>query len=263
MRLFLILLLLTVLPGTAAAHAWLKLRIATTEYAPYTSTDMEYNGYINHIIAKAFLETGVIVEFTSLPWDEALNATLEGKYDALSYGNYVRSREKEFWHSEPISAENLVLYVSKKTGMTEWRELSDLDNLQMGITKGYLFTDELAAYIENHDVKTYKDDKAAFEALFAGEINVLPIEELTGWYILNRQFSEAERREVTMLTPILSTVTTHLLIPKGRGDDRLVLSLFNKGLEQLQLEGEMKRFKRLLREGFYQHPGEQIQYDRR
>ncbi|MEC9062700.1 MAG: transporter substrate-binding domain-containing protein, partial [Pseudomonadota bacterium] len=112
MRLLLIAtFILALIPMQSFAHAWMKLRIATTEYAPYTSTDMQHDGYINHIIADAFLETGVIVEFVSLPWEEALEATLKGEYDAISYGNFVRARESEFFHSNPISAESLVFYV--------------------------------------------------------------------------------------------------------------------------------------------------------
>ena len=103
------------------AHAWMKLRIATTEYAPYTSTDMQHDGYINHIIADAFLETGVVVEFVSLPWEEALEATLNGEYDAISYGNFVRAREAEFYHSNPITAESLVFYVNAEKAQRRGR----------------------------------------------------------------------------------------------------------------------------------------------
>ena len=259
-----ILFFVLLLPGQALAHAWLKLNIATTEYAPYTSTDMEHNGYINHIISRAFLETGVIVEFTSMSWEDALKAAKSGEYDAVSYGNFVRSREDDFWHSDPITAENLVFYVNNDSGPKQWSSLEDLTDYKMGMTQEYLYSDELASYIkENDNVKTYKTDKDSLQALIDGDIDIFPIDELTGWYLLQQEFSSGERAEVSLLEPRISTVTTHLLVPKGKGDDRLVLALFNKGLEQLALQGEMKRFKQLLREGFYQHPGEQIDYDRR
>ena len=252
------------LPNQSFAHAWLKLKIATTEYAPYTSTDMEHDGYMNHIISQAFLETGVIVEFTSLPWEEALAATLRGEYHAVSYGNFIRSRESQFWHSDPISVENLVFYVNRTFDRQKWSSLQDLDELKLGTTKGYLYTDELAGYIKGHGKLTeFDSDKAAFDALIDGKIDVFPIDELTGWYLLQRDFSGAEREEVKVLSPYISTVTTHLLIPKGAKDDQLILSLFNKGLEQLVLQGQMKRYKNLLKEGFYQHPDKTVEFDRR
>ena len=55
MRLLLIAtFILALVPMQSFAHAWMKLRIATTEYAPYTSTDMQHDGYINHITVKGF-----------------------------------------------------------------------------------------------------------------------------------------------------------------------------------------------------------------
>lgn len=265
MRLLLIAtLILALIPMQSFAHSWMKLRIATTEYAPYTSTDMQHEGYINHIIADAFKETGVVVEFVSLPWEEALEATLKGEYDAVSYGNFVRSRESEFFHSNPISAESLVFYVNAEKGPDSWSDLSDMQGLKMGITEGYLYNDELAAYIKgNETVVERKTDKANLEALINGDIDVFPIDELTGWYLLQRDFNSGDRRDVMPIKPFISTVTTHLLVPKGQGDSQLILSLFNKGLEELTLEGKLTRFKRLLKEGYYQHPQKKVNFDRR
>ena len=65
------------------------------------------------------------------------------------------------------------------------------------------------------------------------------------------------------IKPFISTVTTHLLIPKGQSDSQLILALFNKGLESLTLEGKLTRFKRLLKEGYYQHPQKKVNFDRR
>ena len=263
MRLLLIAtFILALTPMQSFAHAWMKLR--TTEYAPYTSTDMQHDGYINHIIAAAFLETGVVVEFVSLPWEEALEATLNGEYDAISYGNFVRAREAEFYHSNPITAESLVFYVNAEKGPETWSELGDLKDLKMGVTEGYLYNDELAAYIQdNKNVVEAPTDKSNLEALIEGSIDVFPIDELTGWYLLQRDFNTGDRRDVMSIKPFISTVTTHLLVPKGEGDSQLILSLFNKGLEELTLDGKLTRFKRLLKEGYYQHPQKKVNYDRR
>lgn len=256
--------ILALIPMQSFAHAWMKLRIATTEYAPYTSTDMQHDGYINHIIADAFRETGVTVEFVSLPWEEALDATLRGEYDALSYGNFVRARESEFFHSAPISAENLVFYVNSEKGPDTWSDLTDFKDVKMGITEGYLYNDELAAHIKaNNNVVENATDKDNLQALINGNIDVFPIDELTGWYLLQRDFTRAERNDVMPITPFISTVTTHLLVPKGQSDSQLILSLFNKGLEELTLDGKLTRFKRLLKEGYYQHPKKKVNFDRR
>ena len=130
--------------------------------------------------------------------------------------------------------------------------------------KFYLYNDELAAYIQdNKNVVEAPTDKSNLEALIEGSIDVFPIDELTGWYLLQRDFNTGDRRDVMSIKPFISTVTTHLLVPKGEGDSQLILSLFNKGLEELTLDGKLTRFKRLLKEGYYQHPQKKVNYDRR
>jgi polar amino acid transport system substrate-binding protein len=52
-------------------------------------------------------------------------------------------------------------------------------------------------------------------------------------------------------------------VPKGKQNSQLVLSLFNRGIDELTLEGKLTRFKRLLKEGYYQHPQKKVHYDRR
>ncbi|RDV24557.1 ABC transporter substrate-binding protein [Alteromonas aestuariivivens] len=260
----LLLLIVLLIPGAIQAHAWLTLKIATTEYPPYASADMQHNGYINHIIAQALLETGVEVEFVVLPWEQAVAETLAGKYDALSYGYYVRAREDAFWHSDPVTTENLVFYASAQTGLRKWGQFDDLERYRMGVTGGYLYTDELADYIAiGQKVISAKSDLKNLQALVAGSIDVFPVDELTGWYLLQRDFTDSEREQIVLLAPIISTVTTHLLVPKGSRQSQLTLSLFNHGLRELTLQGKMSRFKRLLKEGFYQHPQKPVNYDRR
>lgn len=258
-----ILLSMALIPGFSQAHTWKTIRIATTEYAPYTSAEMEHEGYMNHIIEEAFLETGVSVEFISMSWEDALEGALEGEYDAVSYGNYVRERENEFWHSAPITSENLVFYANVESGPRMWSTLADMKKYKMGVTEKYLYNNELAAYIkEGNNIVEAETDLDNFNALIDGDLDVFPIDELTGWYLLQRDFNEAERDAITAIEPLLSTVTTHLLVPKDR-DNRLVLELFNEGLQRVKANGTMDKFKRLLREGYYQYPEKPVNFDRR
>ena len=46
-------------------------------------------------------------------------------------------------------------------------------------------------------------------------------------------------------------------------DAQLLMALFNKGLEELAMEGKLDRYKTLLREGYYQNPEKPVNFDRR
>ncbi|GGF73238.1 substrate-binding periplasmic protein [Alteromonas lipolytica] len=263
-KLILIISLFCSVVSNALAHSWRTLTIATTEYPPYTSTDMEHNGYINHIISEAFLRVGIEVEYQTTEWSDALAAAQSGEFDAVSYGNFTRVLSQDFWLSEPISTENLVFMANQTLPLGDWESLSQLASYKMGVVKGYTYSDELFAFInQSTATTTFKSDKAGLNALIDNTIQLFPIDQLTAWYLLQRDFTAFDRDEVKMLTPFISTVTTHLLIPRQNSDAELLLALFNKGLHTLAMEGKLDRFKTLLREGYYQHPEKPVDYDRR
>lgn len=263
-KLLLITTLMIVLTNNAAAHTWRTLNIATTEYPPYTSTEMEHNGYINHIISEAFLKVGVDVDFQTLSWEDAVTQAKNGHYDAVSYANFTRVYSIDFWLSEPVTSESLVFMANEELSFNRWDSLQQLQQYKIGVTKGYAYTDELFAFFKQApNTVTIDTDKANLEALIDGDISLFPIDELTAWYMLQRDFTEFDRGEIKMLRPYISTVTTHLLIPRQHEDAELLLALFNKGLRMLAMEGKLDRYKTLLREGFYQHPDKPVDFDRR
>ena len=263
-NLILMLSLLVAVVNNASAHAWRTLTIATTEYPPYTSTEMEHNGYINHIISEAFLKVGVDVDFETMSWEDAVANAKTGQYDAVSYANFTRVYSVDFWLSEPITSESLVFVANKAIPIDRWDNLEQLEQYKIGVTKGYAYNDELFAFFKQApNTVTFETDKANLEALIDGDIKLFPIDELTAWYMLQRDFTAFDRDEIKMLKPFISTVTTHLLIPRENDDAQLLMALFNKGLEELAMEGKLDRFKTLLREGYYQHPEKPVNFDRR
>ncbi|WP_296044639.1 ABC transporter substrate-binding protein [uncultured Alteromonas sp.] len=263
-NLLLMLSLLFAVVNNASAHAWRTLTIATTEYPPYTSTDMEHNGYINHIISEAFLRVGVDVVYETMSWEDAIASAKDGRYDAVSYANFTRVYSVDFWQSEPITSESLVFTANEELPLDKWENLQQLEQYKIGVTKGYAYTDELFAFFkQSPNTVTVNTDKDGLNAVIANDIQLFPIDELTAWYLLERDFTTFDRDEIKMLKPFISTVTTHLLIPRKSQDGELILALFNKGLRELAMEGKLDRYKTLLREGYYQHPDKPVNFDRR
>lgn len=263
-KFILVLSLLFAVVNNAAAHAWRTLTIATTEYPPYTSTDMEHSGYINHIISAAFQRVGVDVVYQTIPWEEALAAAKAGQFDAVSYGNFTRVYNENFRLSDPISSENLVFMANQALPLSQWGQLDQLEQYKIGATKGYAYNDELYAFLnQTPNTVTFDTDIDGLNALIANDIQLFPIDELTAWYLLQREFTAFDRDEIKKLKPFISTYTTHLLIPRANQDSQLILALFNKGLYELAMEGKLDRYKTLLREGYYQHPDKPVNFDRR
>ena len=87
---------------------------------------MKHDGFINHIITEAFQEAGVTVEYISLPWQEIISPEGAAKYDAISYANFNRERTQFFYHSDPISTQNLVFFARKALNFSEWQTFDEL-----------------------------------------------------------------------------------------------------------------------------------------
>lgn len=265
MRCILLLVISLFFSFPASAHSWLKITIATSEYPPYTSTEMKHDGFINHIVTEAFQKVGVTVEYVSLPWSDIISPQAATKYDAISYAYFNRERTQHFYHSDPVSTQNLVFFARKALGINHWQSFTDLDEYRVARTESYTYTGEVLSFIQQLENRssTEETDLKNLEKLISNDVDIFPIDELTGWYLLNRYFSDVEREQITMLTPYISTNTAHLLFPKSNNNSQMLLHLFNYGLAKLAMDGKMEHFKTLLRDGFYQHPEPPTFPDRR
>ena len=62
------------------------VRIASGEYAPWTSKNIKGAGFTNHVISEAFARVGYRVEFEYYPWKRAFKSAKTGeKFHATSY----------------------------------------------------------------------------------------------------------------------------------------------------------------------------------
>ena len=118
------------------------ITIATLEYHPWTGKNLKFNGFVNHVITEAFRRGGYTVKYAYLPWKRAVGETKRGDYAALSYTYFSKDREKEFYLSDPISAEKIVLFHLKTNPIKDWKNLDDLKIYKIGATRGYTYTKE-------------------------------------------------------------------------------------------------------------------------
>jgi ABC-type tungstate transport system permease subunit len=70
--------------------------IATTEFPPITSMELENYGYLTDIVIQAFEEVGYKVKIELYPWARALKIAKEGKVDA-AVGWHTKQREQWFY----------------------------------------------------------------------------------------------------------------------------------------------------------------------
>ena len=220
------------------------ITIATLEYSPWTGKNLKYNGFVNHVIIEAFQRKGYTVKYTYLPWQRAVKETKDGNYMALSYVYWSKDREKEFYLSDPINEEKLVLFHLKSNPIKNWKTLEDLKNYKFGATRGYTYTKEFwkAAESKQLQVEVADSDKQNFKKLLIGRIDIFPSGLVNGYSILRKEFDASESDLISFDPKPLSKTTGHLAFSRSRKNSETLLGIFNQGLAELKKEGLYKKF---------------------
>ena len=227
--------------------------IATLEYHPWTGKRLKFDGFVNHVVAEAFQRAGYAVRYTYLPWKRALGETRKGKYSALSYVYYSKDRDKEFYLSDPISSEKIVLFHLKSRPISDWKTLDDLKEYKIGATRGYTYSREFwqAAESRRLNVDVTDNDIQNFKKLFAGRIDIFPSGLVNGYRILQKEFEPGKSDLLTYHLKPLSNTTGRLAFTKSRDGSETLLQAFNNGLAKLKKEGLYDQYRDDLLEGKY------------
>ena len=220
------------------------IAISTLEYPPWTGKNLKCNGFVNHVITEAFQRKGYRVEYTYLPWKRALEETKNGKYLALSYVYLSKDRENDYYLSDPISLEKIVLFHLKTNPIKDWNTLDDLRDYTFGATRGYTYTSEFwkAAESKRLQVDVTNTDKQNFKKLLAKRIDIFPSGLVNGYSILQKEFDGSKSNLLSIHSKPLSKTTGHLAFSKRRKISEKLLRTFNQGLAELKEEGWYDRY---------------------
>lgn len=220
------------------------ITIATLEYAPWTGKNLKSNGFVNHVITEAFQRKGYTVKFTYLPWKRAVTEAKRGKYSALSYYYWSKDREKDFYLSEPISVEKIVLFHLKSKPIKDWKTLDDLKNYKFGATREYTYTKEFwdAANTKRLMVDVTNSDLQNFKKLLVGRIDIFPSGLVNGNSLLQKEFNPGIPSLISFHPKPLSKTTGHLAFTRSRKNSENLVRIFNQGLAELKKEGLYDKF---------------------
>jgi len=247
MRIIFLLSILAVSPILSNAEE--VFRLASGEWAPFTSKNLKHYGVANHIVKEAFKLVGVKVEFDFFPWARSLKVTQDGKWDGTGYWSPNSEWDDTLYHSDPIGEIKFVFF-HRKDKPFEWGSVDDLINnkTRIGLTLGYNY--ENPAFKEGYSeggklekqVQWAPSDELNFKKLKVRRIDVFPQEYYVGYYMLQDMFSSEERDLIIHNTTALTRTPAVLLISKKNKKSKRMLELFNKGLKQLKESGRYDQF---------------------
>jgi polar amino acid transport system substrate-binding protein len=229
------------------------LKISSSESPPYMSDFVTDKGYANHVIQCAFSQQQLKIKFVFMPTARAYKEAMEGKFAASSYWYLDAKHEESFLISEPITREKIVFFRRKSPVKSQWTDLSDFARLRIGMTRGYTYTKALRDYAQTHEsaVSFVTTDQQNMKMLLLERIDIFPIDEASGWYLLNQFFATEQIHLIETIQPPLMNTTGHLLFPKVFPNAANLLQTFNKGLAQCAEQGKLQQYKDNLVTGHY------------
>ncbi|RMF14606.1 MAG: hypothetical protein D6758_11220 [Gammaproteobacteria bacterium] len=189
-----------------------------------------------------------------MPWKRAMETARSGKYAATSFWFYSQDREADFIHSDPVMNMKTVFFHLRTTPVPEdWSSLEQLRGFRIGATRGYTYTKDFWELAQQGtlQVDVVTDDEQNMRKLLAGRIQAFPIDELTGWDLLNRKFAPAQKDLLTTTRRPLVTGSGYLLISRKFPNATQLAEKFNAGLKMLKDEGLLEHYQDDLISGKY------------
>ena len=219
--------------------------IASGEQPPQTSAHLPHYGYLNHLVYSAFDAVGIKADFVFLPWARAYKETIDGDFVASSYWYNDPAHQNELIASDTLVLEQTVLFRTKSP--VEMNNFTDVKRarLRLGLTRGYTYNQDIWQYArDNPALATIVGTEVQnFKMLLLGRIDVFPAEEVSGWYILKNNFSQAQVETLETLKTSLSKQQVTLMFSKRHKAAKRLLQQFNKGVTIIKQNGRWAKLK--------------------
>ena len=116
------------------------VKLATGEWTPYTSSNLEGYGFFTKIVTVVLKEMGVEADYVFYPWRRCYNSVLKGRVWAAFPYSYTESRAEQVLYSDAISFSVTRFFYYKKAAEAKsyiFNSLNNLRSYKLGGVKGY------------------------------------------------------------------------------------------------------------------------------
>ncbi|MCP4104420.1 MAG: amino acid ABC transporter substrate-binding protein [Desulfobacteraceae bacterium] len=228
------------------------IRITTGEWIPYSSSDIKHNGVLCRITTEAFALEGIKVQWGFFPWGRASELAKKGLWDGSIFWYHTPERAKHFIYSDQIGSQSNVFF-HLKTYKFDWKTIDDLKGIKIGSTIGYSYGKAFDDADKKGELNNERvpSDEMNFRKLFAGRIQVFPMQMDIAYDLLNRKFA-SEVQLVTYHPKLLNDLPVYLILSKNKTEQsNRIVKLFNKGLKQIKESGKYDKYFEEVTNGYY------------
>lgn len=223
--------------------------VSTSEWIPYISPELPNDGPVAELLSEVFGRAGYTPEFIFTTWPLAERDTRNGASIGMA-PVIVSPQRKDFaLYSDPLLDFQYTLFGKKGTLLGELPDRTGLEGLRIARIAGYQYWPELDE--SGADFKDYPSSLSAFEALKAGEVDLVAEGSIAGNAVLKgASFDGDASAFATVDSPTPLTTSTqglHLLIRNTPEGERLQKE-FNAALKDFSSTEDYQRIVSSLQE---------------
>lgn len=219
-----------------------EITIATGEFPPLYTAKSETNGLVLHLVKEAFAAEGITANFQFVPWKRASENTKNATVDASCCWFITDERAKYAEFSEPVFIDSYSFFHLKTTDFN-WDTIEDLKGYRIGATLGYAYSKEFtdAEKAKTISVQRGADDNDNLKKLFGKRIDIVLLNNDTGYYSLKTKFSADHLAKITHHPKPLLTSDIHLMFPKSKPNTPQLMESLKKGLATIKSNGRYQK----------------------
>jgi polar amino acid transport system substrate-binding protein len=229
--------------AAGAADTPLTVSMAVHEYPPLIGQNLPFGGLLTRIVNESFAVTGAKTAIEYVPNNRAISGVMLGIYDG-SYGwAHAADRDQKLLYSNNAIYTFRMVFFQRRNQEYPWQSLADLRSVRIGATLGNHYSNEFSALetAGTLHVDYANDDVSNMKKLLLDRIDMFPMEETSGQYLLNEFFTPIEREKLSFQNNTIAIVPTYLVIRKGYPKAKEIIDRFDRGYSQLEKSGELRK----------------------
>lgn len=225
-------LLLSDIPSIAEE----RIPLATGEWRPYTSAEIEGYGFFSEIVTAVFKEADIDITYNFYPWKRCAAYVKSGDIFAAFPYSITNQRKNYASFSDPVSETTTVFFYNRK------KHENPIDYDRIDEQKKYTIVGVLGYYYAeafkkaNLDVMYVTTEQKALELIYHQRYDIFPLSNYVGWNLIKKLYPKDYRSFTTCKKP-LDTTTLHLMVSKKYPNYKSLIKKFNTALIRVKEKG--------------------------
>lgn len=221
--------------------------VVSDYWCPYNcEPNAEPEGFGMDILRHVFEEKGIAVKYILKPWDQALALVESNQYHAVMSANKTDSRKLLF--PEFHFSRSTTCFYKHPNIKWKFKGKQSLDNVQLGIIKGYSYGTVLDKYLDSdrdnvHWVSGYNPLKNLLQKMKEGEIDVMIEDQHVFQYETSNHVKDLNLKE----DYCLPAANIYMAFAPNHPDTKRYMEIYNQSMKVLLIGDRykmlMKRYK--------------------